>query len=337
MKVRIFILIFVLNAVFLAAKNNTNVYLSFEFAKGQEGTSLYDGTFSNSALGLMFTGNIKEQKVGYNAEVKINGNAGVEVIQALASFNIQNYANIKAGLFLVPFGGYNTSSRPFQTMLINRPLNVEHFYPSNWRDIGILFEGQYKSIFYSAYVGNGLREGENLNSGQQFRDNNKDKGKGGRIGLSLSEEFNIAYSHYRGKCDEENSRNIVLQGVDLMWSSEEYIVRGEYIQGQIENPDGYSKGEAKGYFIEVGIDLLGVRPVVSYQQYEYEDMFHGSGFQDEENPGSGISEEKSRWTIGLVYFLKQNVLIKLEYDLNKKDEESDPKNNVFLFQLALTF
>ena len=332
---KFFLFFLVISSLRPSAQGNTNGYLSFEYKKGQSQADVSHGSFQNAQAGLIFSGRIAA-KIDYISEIRLTEESQVELNQALVAFPASTSFNLSLGLYLVPFGKYNQSNRPHQTMLINEPLNVEKMFPSSWRDIGILLEGRIGSFFYSTYLGNGLSESENLSGAQQFRDNNVDKGKGGRVGLALSQWIEVAYSYFSGKYDEDNSRDLVLQGVDLIWSARTFQVLAEYSRALLDNPEGLGSGKTEGYFVQFSFDIAALRPVVSYQKISYEDGFHGPGFISPDIPGEGISEKRNRWSLGFVYFASQNFLLKFEYDFNR-EKDLELKNNSFSFQAALSF
>ncbi len=314
---------------------NLNGYLSAEYVKNQEDGIYPEGTFQNPQLGLMFSGMLVG-KVGYVAEIVLRQDAKVDLNQALLAIGFSRTIAINLGLYLVPFGQYNEISRAHQTFLIQRPLSVDNLYPLNWRDIGIQAKGLLFGLLYSIYLGNGLNDGERFDGGQQFNDNNANKAFGGRLAWDLDGKFIAGYSYYRGKYDDDNSRNRVLHGVDISWVSSSFQVLGEYTWSDIQNPEDYAEGEGKGYFILLTFDFMNTWPVVSYQKLDYQDPFRGIGYTSPDNPGEGISEKKERWSLGLVYKLSQMAFFKFEYQINKKEGLSY-KNNVYLFQVALSF
>lgn len=321
-------------AVFTAfAQGETHGYLSFEFTKGQKQSEFAEGTFQNTLLGFLYSGDITP-RLSFVSETRFQQETRMEIEQAYLDVKASLSFSLKLGLYLVPFGRYNRNNRPHQTMLVKAPLHVDEFYPSSWRDIGLLAEGEWGGVVYSAYLGNGLAEENHLRRSQQFRDNNKDKGKGARVGLSLGEGLVGAFSYYVGKYDPENERNLVLKGVDLHWLIGGFQLLSEYARADLENPSPFSEGEAEGYFVQISFDISGLRPVGSYQKLTYRDPFHGEGFAD--NGGLGIDEEKIRWTIGLVYYASSNALFKVEYELNREREE-EINNNQFFIQMALHF
>ncbi len=335
MKPKILIVFLLFFALFTPVQGKITGYLSFDYIKGQQQTEISQGTFQNAQFGLIFSGPVAS-KIDYTSEIRLQEEDRVGIYQALVGFRPSESFILKLGLYLVPFGKYNQSNRPHQTALINNPLNVEEIFPSDWRDIGILVEGKIRGLTYSAYMGNGLRESEALEGAQQFKDNNSDKGKGMRIGFSLSRVLEVGYSLYSGKYDDGNKRDLSLHGIDLTWISEDFYIFSEYSRAHLEGPEGFQKGQAEGYFVQVSIDLDNLRPVASYQWSKYEDPFHGQGFIAPDYAGGGISEEKTRWALGLLYVASENIFFKVEYDINK-EKDLEIKNNTISGQVAISF
>ena len=334
MNKRVVLAVFLLFVFFQFVEGETNGYLSFEYSRDLRDAEKKSDSFQNIQIGLIFSGNLSPG-IGYLAELRLS-EGKIEAEQAWIRFFSSESFRLKMGLYLVPFGKYNLYGRPHETFLIHAPLNVAHSYPSSWRDIGILIEGRIGSMMYAVFAGNGLSEGINLNEGQQLIDNNKNKGIGGRLSWFLSQSLEVAYSYYRGKSDSENQRNIVLKCIDVTWSTQGLKLIGEYTQGDLENPGGFSKGNTDGYFVQASLPLQKIHPVVSYQKVNYSDTFHGQGFVSPLVPGAGIHLNQSRWAFGVVFVPSPNVLIKLEYDLNK-DESMDQKKAAITLQAALSF
>jgi hypothetical protein len=213
---------------------------------------------------------------------------------------------------------------------------VKYFYPAMWRDIGVQVSGTIAGLLYSAYVGNGLAEGDWLHEGQQFKDNNRDKGFGGRVAWNVDQKFEVGYSYYRGKYDDDNSRNLVLQCFDFSFVSQNYQLIGENTWADNENPEGYKNGSGKGYFALLTFNIQGLWPVASYQYYDFEDPFHGDGSINPLLSGLGISEDRERWALGAVYNLSQTAFFKLEYQFNR-EKGFDKKNDMLLVQIAVSF
>ncbi len=334
MNKRVIFVVFFLFAAFQITRGETNGYLSFDYSKKLRNAEKKTDSFQNIQLGFILSGS-PSPGIGYLAELRF-GDGKVEPEQAWIRFFSSESFRLKLGLYLIPFGKYNVFGRPHETFLVQIPLNISHSFPLRWRDIGILIEGRIGSLLYEVFAGNGLSEGESLSEGQQFLDNNKNKGFGGRLSWFISQNFEVAYSYYRGKVDTDNQRNTVLQCVDMTWSTEDFKVLGEYTWRDIENPSGYSKGHIDGYFIQASLPLQKIHPVVSYQKLNYSDTFHGRGFVSPLTPGAGMQLNMNRWAFGFVFMPYPNVHIKLEYDLNK-DESIDLKKTALTLQAALNF
>jgi len=314
---------------------NINGYLSVEYLDGQNESDYPYGTFQDPKLGLLFSGFLAA-RVDYVAEVSLQQDTRVELNQILLGLSMSNAFNFNLGLYIVPFGKYNENNRAHQTYLIEPPMNVKFFYPALWRDIGVQVSGTIVGLLYSAYLGNGLAENDWLYEGQQYQDNNRDKGFGGRAAWNVDQKFEVGYSYHRSKYDEKNSRSLVLQCFDASFVSQNYQLKGEYTWAYNENPEGYEDGSGIGYFALFTFNIQGLWPLVSYQHFDYEDPFHGEGFLSPLFPGLGISEDKERWALGLVYNVSQTAFFKLEYQFNR-EKGIEKKNDMLLVQAAVSF
>jgi hypothetical protein len=318
-----------------SAQLRTNGYFSLSYLQGQRQSPFAQGSFQDVQAGLIFSGDFAP-RFSYVLEIRSKDISRFEIEQAWAGFLASEAFQARVGLFLVPFGRYNESNRAFQTRLVEVPLPAGEIYPASWREIGIITLGKTKTLTYAAYLGNGLAEGGNLASGQQFRDNNPDKGRGGRVSVLLGRSTEIGVSYYSGKIDSENMRGISMLGADAAWSSQDINISGEYIKAEIENPAPYAKGRAEGFYVLGTVRFGSVAPLIAYQKSRYEDAFHGVGQTGTLSPGPGIFENRSLWAIGLTAALHPNVLLKAEYDFTK-DANRALKYNVFRAQAAVHF
>ncbi len=186
-----------------APRFKTGGYLSFSFLKGQAESGASQGSFQDLRGGALASGDLG-QGFSFLVEARFRSESRFELEQALAGLKLGAFGDLRLGLFLVPFGKYNESNRPQQTVLVNIPLNLEASYPESWRDIGITTQGRMGFLRYAAYLANGLGEKDGAVAGQLFRDINKDKAKGGRLGLIFGEGFEIGASYYTGKYDKDD-------------------------------------------------------------------------------------------------------------------------------------
>ncbi len=300
-------------------------YLSLEYIKGQAESAYPKGNTANLLAGVLAQGRAG-QKFAFGVEGRTLGVSSFGLVEAWAGFMPAETFTVKAGLFLVPFGTWNRSSRPHQTLLVRTPLNLEYLYPESWRDIGVVVEGQVGVLTYAAYLGSGLAEAERLGGGQQFEDNNNDWAKGGRLGLVFSQEIQAGISYYTGKMDEQGLRDLTLEGVDLAWVTPQWEVRGEYTKALIDNPEPFERGRSEGWSVWMSMSLRSIQPYGSYQTVEYTDAYHGGG----------IALDHSRWAAGLRFVLSGSLFLKAEYDWNK-EKGTALKNNQLQVQLGLSF
>ncbi len=330
----IFLFLFLLNSN-QWAQVQTNGYFAYDYVNNQVDEGIFKGTFANPLLGFKLSGALTPNS-NFVCEALFREGGEIELKQAWVTLGLSSAFTYKFGLYMVPFGRYNESNRPYQTAFINHPLTAEYFYPRDWRDMGVLIEGRVKAFNYSLYAGNGLKESDTLSTGDQFDDNNKSKSLGGRIGFFIDQGFEVSYSHHRGRFDEDDERSLIYHEGNIDWQNQSLHVLAEYMRVAIENPSGFDKGEAEGYFIQMSVNLGNVSPVGSFQRMKYSDPFHGDGFLSSSEPGSGLDLEKSRWSLGLVYRVLENVLLKVEYDFDK-DIKDDTNYHALLCQMALSF
>jgi hypothetical protein len=316
----------------LPAQVKITGYLSGEYNKGQAASDFALGSFGNVQGGVIATGAFA-QKFRFTVEARAltleapgtSGEARFDVEQAWVGFVPSQAFGVKAGLFLVPFGAWNQASRPYETVLIGTPLNLQYLYPQSWRDLGLVVDGQIGILAYAAYIGNGLKEADSLAQGQQFADNNKDKAKGGRLALVFSQGIQAGVSYYTGKFDDLDQRSLTLKGAHLSWVTSEWEVRAEATKGKIENPQPFGNGKCEGYSVWAIMNFRYIQPVGSFQKVKYEDLFHGEG----------IALDVSRWTAGVRVALGTNLFLKGEYQWNL--ETPKVKNNLIRVQAGASF
>ncbi len=300
-------------------------YLSVEYIKGQSESLFPRGSMENLLVGFAAAGQLG-QKFGFMLEARTLSVSTFELDQAWAGFVPSQTFSVKAGLFVVPFGAWNRASRPYETLLISTPLNLEHLYPATWRDLGVVVEGEIGVLTYASYLGNGLGEFDRLGSGQQFRDNNTDKSKGGRIGLKLGQGARAGISYYTGKYDDQDLHDLALEGADLAWVTGQWEIHGEYTKAIIENPQPFEKGKSEGYSIWMSMNFKSFQPVGSFQKVKVDDPYRGGG----------IVLDQSRWAAGLRYVLSSTLFVKIEYNWNL-EKGTVLKNNQLQVQAALSF
>ncbi len=310
-------------------------YAAADYAKSEKEGLVPDGSFGNPLLGLVFSGQLS-QNVRFMAEASFYTDKTLDLNQAWVGVDTSQYFSLKLGLYLVPFGWYNERNLPHEQLYINFPLNIDFFVPLTWRDIGIAATGSALGLDYSAWFGNGLVESDGPDGGQQFKDNNANKGWGGRLLWAPESSIGIGYSYYRGKYDDANSRYRTMQAANAYWITNDFEWVFEYTYNTSENIPGYANGKGYGYYAHLAMVWKNIRPYASYQKLDYHDPLHGPGFEGPESPGDGISVKKTRWAVGAVFSLGPSVFLKFEYDFNR-ESEIQLKNDMYMVQIALSF
>lgn len=333
------VLCFVLAVLLLSPRIYPQVqlsgWLSARYENGKAASDFPAGSFGWVRAGLLFAGRTANI-FNYNLEVQLKSETRVEVEEAWLGINPSERFQLKLGAYLVPFGRYNTANRPYQNPFIQSPMPQAYLYPESWRDIGVMVEGRWGFFGYTAYLGNGLREGTNLPDGQQFKDNNGNRAAGGRASMKLGQGVEVGGSYYRGNYDDADQRTLVLYGADASWSSQGFLLLYEYGKAEIDNPAGYGEGTADGHFVLASLNIGDLTALASYQTVAYDDPYHEWEPLDSTLVGGGIAIDVQRWTVGLVYTPAPNFLFKVEYDFNReKTDELD--NDVFLAQVSLLF
>jgi hypothetical protein len=337
MKKNLIILILCAGLVLPAFGADLNIYsyMSFDYSRGQEDGLFPEGRIGNVEGGILTSG-ILVPRFEYSLEFSFRETENVSIEQAWVGYVLSNSISIRFGLIPVAFGRFNLINRPHLSTLIQSPLNAASLIPFRWREIGAQVSGRIFGIDIAAYIGNGLAEAQNLSEGQQFSDNNADKGRGFRVGLPLSDNFQLGYSWYSGNYDDENSRRLKMQALDASWITQGFQLIYERIWTNMENPESYEAGEGKGDYLIGAFMVSQIQCFISYQRVEYEDPFHGPWFTGAISADMGISLKKSRWAAGLIFSPSSNAYLKLEYDWNR-EEDNVLKDDLLAVQIALRF
>ena len=324
-----------LTAAALSAQVNSGGFLAADFAKGQKQSAYPDAGFQRPLLGLTLYGE-SSGRISYFGQALFTPDEDFTVTDAWVRFALADYLLVRLGLYTVPFAEYNENSLPHQSRLAVRPLHAEYLFPRLWRDVGVMAEGRWSGLTYSAWLGNGPAEAETLAGGQQFRDNNADKAWGLRAGLDLGQGTQVVYSLSRSHPDAGGERALNLQALNLSWRTTEIEITAEYTRARFDAPDLFDEGAGDGYLVQAVVHFSFLIPVISYQKIDYSDGFRGTGFAGAGFPGAGIDVERTRWTVGAVFPLAAGFDLKLEYDVNREPEPS-VDDNLLTIQLAARF
>ncbi len=318
----------------LAAQVKAGGYFSFEYLKSQPEGLYSRGTFSNFYGGLSVSGLIYGS-LSFTVEGRLASHQNFNLAQAYINFQGSQLIGLKMGLFEIPFGRFNSSARPQENPTVFRPLAF-HFFPFRWHDLGICLQGNYAVFYYSAYLINGLSADSQGYLGTELADPNKDKGMGGRLGLRFGQGVEFGGSIYNGKYDPDGTKDVQFRGLDLLWLTPEWEVRGEYLQVVYDHPTLNQKINFEGYYLTVSMLFKSFRLYYSYQRSDLPQNV----IDDYQAPPLNIFLEtmvkKTRSAVGLKWDAAGNFYAKLEYDWNK-EKEIKLKDNVLSIQVGFAF
>lgn len=127
------------------------IYLGYDFGHGWSMGSEIEFEHGGSEVAV----EIEEEEGGeYETEVERGGEVALEQFWLQKSFN--QYANLRAGMIIVPLGGVNAHHEPNQFFGVYRPEGDNTILPCTWHDIGLQFHGRYKWLGYTAQFLPGL-------------------------------------------------------------------------------------------------------------------------------------------------------------------------------------
>jgi hypothetical protein len=124
---------------------------------------------------VLYTGYKFTDSILFNAEIEFehattsstesSGGGSVSVEFAYLDFLLRDWANIRAGLVLVPMGFINEIHEPVSYFGVHRPEIERQIIPSTWRENGVGILGTlYEQVDYQAFVINGFNA-EGFDSG----------------------------------------------------------------------------------------------------------------------------------------------------------------------------
>ncbi len=127
------------------------VYMGYDFGKGWSMGSEIEFEHGGTEAAV----EIEDEEGGeYETEVERGGEVALEQFWLQKSFN--PYANIRAGMIIVPLGGTNAHHEPDQFFGVYRPEGDNTIIPCTWHDVGLQFHGRYKWLGYTAQFLPGL-------------------------------------------------------------------------------------------------------------------------------------------------------------------------------------
>ncbi len=312
-----------------------------------------------------------EEAGEFEAEIEKGGEVILEQAQLIIEHSPK--FNIRVGEIPVPFGMVNTHHQPSQYFTLQRSLAETNLIPSVWHETGIGLFGEigklrYEGQLITALDSSGFSGFNFVRGGMQSKlelDNADDLALIGsldyypKLGLNLGGSF--YYGDSAGNRPRKNldvAANVTLAEVHGRYERGPLAIRGEYLQGTIDNSDkitqanlqtfnggvlGVSKTpvghKAESYFIEVGYDafsLLERHPpgkLIGFARYEAYDTHAGT----EGNIAKVDRYDRDATTIGLNYQPKPGVIFKTEFSQREHAGSIGNKQDTFGLGVGFEF
>lgn len=318
---------------------------------------------------VLYTGYKFTDNILFNSELEFEHGStdkggSVSVEFAALDFFIDQRANVRAGMVLMPMGFVNLIHEPPFYFGNNRPEVERQILPSTWRDIGVgLFGEVLPNLTYTAYVVNGLNaanfNADGIRSGRQQGSQAKaeDLAFVGRVDYApaLVPGLAVGGSAYLGNTGQnqtftnlttkaQQSANAFTQlyegHVQWKYRGLEFRTLGSWGHiddaGVLSAAKGQTIGEENyGWYSELGYDVLPllVKDTTQYLapffRYEHLDTIASTpvGFSDDE------TKNKQIYQFGVQYKPIPNVVIKADYRnfIAKKGSAPDDFNLGFGF------
>ena len=300
-----------------------------------------------------------------NTDENANGQSGEVAVEfANLNFLINDYANLRAGLNLVPIGIINEVHEPTTFFGVLRP-DVERFIiPTTWRDLGVGVFGQViPGLNYRAYLLNGLDSrgftaSEGIRGGRQNgnRPRINDVAFATRAeyngipGLVLGGSFYIGNSGQNESVDGEKIGGLVqIYEADAQFRWRGLEARGLFAwidisdAGLINQNNGFTGNqsvgsELYGFYLEAGYNVLSLVDVGPYLEYfspfvRYEK--YNTQFEVPSGFSSDPANDRQLVTFGFSYKPIPQIVIKADYQW--RDNEADTADNQFNLGIGYVF
>ena len=285
----------------------------------------------------------------------------LQILSAQIDFFLADHLTVTAGRFYSPLGFFpERLHTSWVTKTPDTPLLFQQVYPFLLSFNGIQFRGARYighlpvKLEYSAIAANGISmdvanptqfDFANFNPVRTtFGEVNKDKGYGGRIGLSFPKLGLIVgvSALGNGAYDRTGREDLTFVDIDASLHRGNWDLRFEYARVDQQTPFGPI--DRQGFYFQTAYrnyqsvhPLWGkLEPVVRYDWVDFDgiDLAQtGLNFGSRERIPIG----RHRYTCGLNYYFYPSLIWKLAYELNDEREFTNLKDDGFLTQLTLGF
>ncbi len=289
----------------------------------------------------------------YETEIEKGGEIVLEQFHLTKRFS--NAFNVRAGHFILALGQVNQRHLPTDFFTTIRPEGETAFMPSTWHETGFEFFGQLNNWSYQIQIVNGL-DANGFSSANWVKKGYQTKFEDvkatnlayiGRIEYRGWQGLNFGVSYYTGKSAKNVAKPEIMGNIDgrvslfslhARYKEGPWIARANFLQGnlgdaaqiskinnslssQSKNPRTPVAKGALSYGAEFGFNVLKFFPQFKTKLYPFARYEYYNTMEIVEK--SQIADprfKKEIYTLGLNYFLKSNVAVKLDYSMRKIDD-----------------
>lgn len=333
-------------------------YMDTELFIGDETT-----TFKAHRLILQASSHIHERlffnteiEFEYGGQINSGSDQGeLKIEQAWLDLLLVDDHYLRTGIIVMPFGRVNVLHDSDVRDATNRPIYAKYIVPSTWMDTGIGVHGEIETqrdwiINYEGYLVNGLGStGTNAQapsdkSGIRYlrpsfkSDNNNVPAFIGRVSVSPSQVLELATSGYIGSHTGNTNDNITMIGFDALYKKGPFEGITEYATIAIEN-NGSGPDAMMGYYIEGRYHFMPefIRNSFLATGFSNPTMTAFARYSVVDTDTSKTTQyDRTQTTLGVNYRPVENVVFKLEYEING-EAENETSNNTTIMSVAVGF
>ena len=265
--------------------------------------------------------------------LKGSGDSDGEIKLEFATLDISfaESFSYRGGVILSPLGKFNLNHDSPLNDLSNRPLVAREIVPTTLSEAGMgffgtVYPGDESVLGYELYLVNGFNEAASAQirsgRGSHKLDNNEEKSLVGRFNYSPFLGLDFGGSFHRGAYDDKGEHNLAIYAADISYNRGPLDFKGEFASASI---DGAVEDARSGYYAQTAYHFLpGVLSQfpnsVCTASFRYDSIDLGSS-------------EETRLTFGLNFRPEEETVIKLDYEIYDRDEDS----NGLIFSVASYF
>lgn len=283
----------------------------------------------------------------------------IELGAAFASYVLNDYVTLGAGLFRFPFGTFWERWHP---SWINKSATIPSIYEAGLvpsAGLGVQLRGGAPigdaKINYTMYLVNG----PNFRTSQvaagrlglgNYRDNNNNKGFGGRIGLLPTPELELGYSFFTARVGDSGSGfsriDTIMNGLDLTYTRDIEALKGRVdLRAEVvwvDTDDVLAvtdplevitlTNDRSGWFVQAAYRPTKIDGTIA--GFEFKNMEFVLRYDQLQESGPGpLGADRDRISLGLNYWFRPNAVLKAAFVHENIDGDED--QDAFLLQLAI--